>query len=116
MYCKNCGRIVADDTAFCCFCGTRLNATQPQQNTTDSDSNLVFAIAGFLIPIVGLILYLVYESSNPARAKAAGKGALISVIVSTVLSVLISIISLVAGFSLMAFDFYAYLPTLYWLA
>ena len=109
MYCKNCGRIVADNTVFCNYCGTQLNA---KKNTSDDDSNLVFAIAGFFIPIAGLILYLVYETTNPARAKAAGKGALISVLVSVVLSVISFVLSLLLGFSFMALDFYTYLPML----
>ena len=39
---------------------------------------------GFFIPIVGLILFLVWKNEMPVRAKSAGIGALIGVIVEIV--------------------------------
>ena len=49
-----------------------------QQNyTTDSSSSTGWAVLGFLIPLVGLILFLAWNTSRPNDAKAAGKGALI---------------------------------------
>ena len=50
---------------------------------------------GFFFPIVGLILYLVWKDQTPLKAKSAGKGALIGVIVWTALSVLLGILSVV---------------------
>ncbi|MDO4487808.1 MAG: zinc ribbon domain-containing protein, partial [Eubacteriales bacterium] len=49
---------------------------------------------GFCIPIVGLILFLVWKDTKPRTAKAAGKGALISVIVAVVFYILTMIIGL----------------------
>jgi len=48
-----------------------------------------FAVLGFFIPIVGLILWLVWKDNTPLKAKSAGKGALIGFIVSIVLTILI---------------------------
>ena len=53
-------------------------------------------VLGFLIPILGLILWLVWKEEYPFRAKCCGLGALISVIVSIVLVVLYLIIILFA--------------------
>ena len=50
---------------------------------------------GFFFPIVGLILYLVWKDQTPLKAKSAGKGALIGVIVWTVLSVVLAILAYV---------------------
>ncbi len=49
--------------------------------------------------MIGLILYLVWKDQTPLRARSAGKGALIGVIVSVVGSVLLSVlyILLMAG-------------------
>ena len=46
---------------------------------------------GFFFPLVGLILYLVWQTELPNRARACGKGALIGVIVYVALVVLMFI-------------------------
>ena len=50
---------------------------------------------GFFIPIVGLILFLIYEGKKPKRAKSAGKGALIGFITKIVLSIILAILYVV---------------------
>jgi len=47
-----------------------------------------FAVLGFFIPIVGLILFLVWHDKTPLKAKSAGKGALIAVIVGVAVTIL----------------------------
>ena len=42
----------------------------------DDASSFGFALLGFLIPIVGLILYAIYTNEYPKRAASAGKGAI----------------------------------------
>lgn len=91
MYCPQCGRYVGDNSAFCSNCGMRFNNKQNQIGYDDSSSS-VFAILGFFIPIVGLILFLIYENQRPKRAKSAGKGALIGFITRIVLSIIFAII------------------------
>ena len=49
---------------------------------------------GFFFPLVGLILFLVWQTELPNRAKACGKGALIGVIVAVALWVLAFILLL----------------------
>ena len=53
-------------------------------------------VIGFLFPIIGLILWLVWKEEYPSRAKCCGLGALISVIVAIVLVLLYFIIILFA--------------------
>ena len=77
MYCKNCGKIIDDSATYCSNCGTKFDNNI---NETDDRSSFGFAILGFFIPIVGLILFLIYEGEKPKRAKSAGKGALIGFI------------------------------------
>lgn len=99
MYCKNCGKVVDESSLYCNNCGTRLDNMQNQTNYEDKPS-FGFAILGFFIPLVGLILFLVYEGKKPKRAKSAGKGALIGFITKIVLSVILAVLYLVFASSL----------------
>ena len=92
-YCKNCGNYV-DDKAFACpQCG----ATQMNTPAVVDNGGFGWGLLGCCIPLVGLILYLVWKDSKPKTAKAAGKGALISVIASVVIYVVYFILLVVIG-------------------
>ena len=54
--------------------------------------NFGWAVLGFFIPLVGLILFLVWKNDRHGDAKMAGMGALISVIVSIVLTAIIGVV------------------------
>lgn len=60
-------------------------------NVTDN-GGFGWGLLGFCIPIVGLILFLVWKGDKPKTAKAAGMGALISVIIGVVLYVLMFVV------------------------
>lgn len=93
-YCIKCGKELDDNAVFCAHCGANQNAetapaVQPQatyqQPEAPADaSSFGFAFLGFCIPLVGLILWLVWKDKTPLKAKSAGKGALIGVIVSAI--------------------------------
>ncbi len=99
MYCKNCGRTVDDTSSYCNNCGARID-NNPNADVSGDSSSFGFAILGFFIPIVGLILFLVYEGKKPKRAKSAGKGALIGFITKIVLSIILVILYVVFAYSL----------------
>ena len=99
MYCKNCGSIVDDTSSYCNSCGARIDDKSNVIVSEDS-SSFGFAILGFFIPIVGLILFLIYEGKKPKRAKSAGKGALIGFITKIVLSIILVILYVVFAASL----------------
>lgn len=99
MYCKNCGRTVDDTSSYCNNCGARID-NKPNADVSEDNSNLGFAIFGFFIPIVGLILFLIYEEKKPKRAKSAGKGALIGFITEIVLAIILVILYVVFAASL----------------
>lgn len=101
MYCKNCGRIIENNSAYCSRCGVRLSDSK-KQAVSDDSSNFGFAILGFVIPIVGLILFLIYEKENPKRAKSAGKGALIGCCALIAIVTLLVILYIVLFFGLMS--------------
>lgn len=99
MYCKNCGRTVDDTSSYCNNCGARID-NKPNADVSEDNSNLGFAILWFFIPIVGLILFLIYEEKKPKRAKSAGKGALIGFITKIVLAIILVILYVVFATSL----------------
>ena len=59
----------------------------PAQAVNDSGS-IGWGILGFLFPIVGLVLFLVWRNNKPKCAKVAGIGALISVCINIVVLVM----------------------------
>lgn len=85
-YCEKCGKQIMDDAVMCVNCGCAVKSAQ-SQNTQDTGS-AGWAVLGFFIPLVGLILYLIWKDTRPKDAKKAGKGALIGVIVSVVFSII----------------------------
>ena len=80
-YCKNCGAQIADQTAVCTSCGT----AQTTAPAVVDKGGFGWGALGCCIPIVGLILFLVWKDTKPKTAKAAGIGALVSVIAGVVI-------------------------------
>ena len=95
--CSECGSEVSDQATTCPSCGCPLNTQHgttysqtPVPASDDYDRNHTgLNILSFLIPLVGLILYIVYHSNQPIKAKGIGKWALIGFIVGVILSVFI---------------------------
>ena len=99
MFCSKCGKEVNDEAIVCVHCGCAIeNKKAPVVNSGDAP-NTGFAVLGFFIPLVGLILYLVNKDTAPLKAKSAGKGALIGFCVSLVFSIIYGAIvgSLIGG-------------------
>ena len=51
-----------------------------------------WGLLGFFVPVAGLVLYLVWKDFKPKTAKAAGIGALVSLIVGILIWILYIII------------------------
>lgn len=62
------------------------------ENANDK-GGFLWGLLGFCIPIVGLILFLVWKDSKPKSAKAAGIGALVSVVISVVFYILSAVLA-----------------------
>ena len=90
-FCKNCGAQIDDQAIICPKCGVA-QGNRTQSQNSDDKGGFLWSLLGFCIPLVGLILYLVWKESKPVTAKAAGKGALVSVIVIVVLYALIGVL------------------------
>ena len=89
MYCKKCGKEINDNAVICPSCGCATDKYEQKNFKNESDSSGAgWAVLGFLFPLIGLILYLVWKEELPLRAKSIGKGALVSVIVNVVIGLL----------------------------
>ncbi len=91
MYCRNCGKEIDDLAVVCVNCGYSTTFAKQKSNPDDKPSKL-FAVLGFFLPIVGLVLYLVYNDKEPKKAKSAGKGAIAGVITGIVIAIIVSIL------------------------
>lgn len=102
MYCPNCGEPIPDGARFCYKCGASLGYDYPRRaydsdRGYDNDSgSFGWAVLGFFIPLVGLILYLVWKDEKPKSAKRAGKGALVSVILYLIVIAIYVIVFVIA--------------------
>lgn len=109
-FCINCGKEIDDRAVVCPGCGVPVaGAQQPYMNQQvsgarpDDESSMLYALLGFFFPLIGLILFLVWNKEYPKRSKSCGKGALISIIVSVVVYVLAIILIVVLAASIPEF-------------
>lgn len=117
-HCRNCGGLLNGTEINCPSCGVlvpqkdssemqqeavRLNQVytteQPKPAYTathaygkpaqaENGPTFLWGLLGFFVPLAGLILFLVWKDTKPKSAKAAGIGALVSVILGVVLYIL----------------------------
>ncbi len=104
-FCSNCGKEINENASICLNCGYYLK--QPALISEDDAPSSGFAILGFFFPLVGLILYLVWNSTFPLKAKSAGKGALIGVITAVCLYIFMIIVLVTVSIASSA-DYYMY--------
>jgi hypothetical protein len=95
MFCRNCGQEIEDNAAICVHCG----AQQGDKPQVVDNGGFGWGLLGCCVPLAGLILFLIWKDEKPKTAKAAGIGALVSVICYVVFIVLyfILIFALAAG-------------------
>lgn len=95
MFCKNCGQEIEDNAAICVHCG----AQQESKPAVVDNGGFGWGLLGCCVPLAGLILFLIWKNEKPKTAKAAGIGALVSVICYVVFFVIyfILIFALAAG-------------------
>lgn len=88
MYCPKCGKLIdRENVLYCPSCGARLEDTpvqneamfqqpyspySPYKNPYEEKPSFGWAILGFLVPVVGWILYFVWMHDYPKKAKYCG--------------------------------------------
>jgi len=81
MVCSNCGKEVADNAAVCLNCGAEIKRPE-------GGGGAGWWLIGFLVPIAGLLMFLLCSDNQQRKAKKAGFGALVGFIVSVVIAIL----------------------------
>lgn len=101
MYCEKCGSKNSESSKFCVNCGSELsnftNSSSNEQSIEIEESKFGWGVLGFFFPIIGLVLFLTWKKDRPKSSKAAGIGALISVILNLVLTIVIVVIGVTMG-------------------
>lgn len=92
-FCRKCGAEIDDEAVVCPKCGVATNkfsqVKEIRENVLPDSGGFGWGVLGFIFPLVGLILYLIWKDTKPKTAHSAGKGALISVIVVAVVWLLV---------------------------
>ena len=92
-YCRRCGAPISDGATTCPSCGAYQNNTPYVEDNGGFGGGLL----GCCIPVVGLVLFLVWKDQKPRTAKAAGIGALVSVIIGILWYLLVAIVGVGAA-------------------
>lgn len=101
-FCKKCGSQIDDNAQFCTACGAAQNGPQQMnysQPPVVDNGGFGWGLLGCCIPLVGLILFLVWKDTKPKTAKAAGIGALISVILGVIYYLIVIVCGVALGIS-----------------
>lgn len=95
-YCMNCGKQLDDRAVICPHCGV----PQEKIHIYNDSGSIGWAILGFLVPVAGLVLFLIWKDERPESSKMAGIGALVSVCLSAasgILAVVLAFVTMSAG-------------------
>jgi hypothetical protein len=87
-FCSSCGEIIKQAAEICPKCGCRVAPAPADASNQDDRSSFGFAFLSFLFPLVGLILFIVWNKTYPRKARSCGTGALIGFIIGIVCSVI----------------------------
>ena len=93
MFCSKCGHEISDEAVVCTNCGCAVNGAKNVVTAAGNEDipNGGLNVLGFLIPIVGLIMYCVMHSQTPRKADQIGVFSLIGFVVAFILFAFIPI-------------------------
>ena len=92
MYCSHCGIKIEDNATICPYCQSEQNPMK--QNDTGI---LGYGILSILVPIAGLIFYLIWKEERPKTAKVA----LICAIISFVFQIVLILLFILFAFGIL---------------
>ena len=81
MYCGDCGKKLNSNSKYCPYCGSRVASENVTVVNSNEDSvNVLLVIASFLVPILGVVLFVIYKDKKTKTSKAYGIAALVGFI------------------------------------
>ena len=75
-YCTHCGKELVDEAVVCPGCGCGV-AGGAQVNSEEDIPSGGLNVISFLLPMIGLVFYILYHETTPIKAATAGKWAAI---------------------------------------
>lgn len=87
-YCQKCGAEIHDEAVICPKCGCQQSSAKPMPANEEGEKYTGLIILSVLIPLAGLIIFCVNNSTYPVKAKKCGTAALISFVVSVLILLL----------------------------
>ena len=92
MFCSKCGKEIMDEAVVCPGCGCPVAGKSVlQAQTSESDTpNGGLNVLGFLIPLVGLIMYCTMVGKTPKKANQIGIFSLIGFIINLMIIIIFS--------------------------
>lgn len=90
-YCQNCGCETKIGQKLCIKCGFDLvteDTFVKSKSFDESDYDMGFALLGFFIPIVGLIMYVIMKDDKPYKAHSLLKGVIWSLWIGLIVFIL----------------------------
>jgi len=98
MYCTQCGKPVDTIDTICKSCGVP-TGNKAHVTIRDDDTDSLMGAICFLVPLVGLILYLMWRDSKPRSSYFCGKWALVGFITGILISTVLTILFFVGFFN-----------------
>lgn len=77
MFCNKCGKQIPNDSKYCPECGVNISG----QNGRGDEGSFGYALLSFFIPIIGLVLFIVWNKEYPKRAKSCLYGIIAGVVI-----------------------------------
>lgn len=89
--CNTCGATIPDNATTCPYCGNAVTPTQSYGAEVDEPSNGLNWLS-LLVPIAGLVFFLVFKKDSPIKAKSCGKWALIGLAIEVGIEILFALL------------------------
>lgn len=98
-FCHACGTQIHTVAEMCPKCGVRQASSGGSGQVSNEGAEGIAKIASFCFPLIGLVLYFVWQDSKPQASKDVCHWALASVIIGFVFYFLFAVIGIGAGLS-----------------
>jgi DNA-directed RNA polymerase subunit RPC12/RpoP len=106
IFCPNCGSKVVQKKETTKVVAEKVEKETEEKVDQSGQNSWAWGILGYFVPLVGLILFIVWNDTRKKDAKAAGIGALIKTILSFVILVFYIVFIILLGAS--SYNYYAY--------
>lgn len=81
-YCDTCGNEIDDSEPYCFHCGAAIESNEQSDGVA---GDFWWGVLGFILPLLGLILYFVWREDKPERGKSIIVGSVIGLVLNAVI-------------------------------